>query len=386
MGLSGGISMCAVLGCLLLIPSLAHGTPQVGLEIGVGQLDERLRLHLRPDLILRSEANHLHLSAPIELFPRDLQLRSQDWDSLADFSAILQSLKWRQGGLSLQGGKLHFDAATETVVQRYPIGHHPNRPGSAVSIQGQGRRWRGQLGAASHFVVASLGYSLWQPQKHQPVQPELAVVVAGTHDSPIVGGHDGRVAWDLTLPYHGKGYALAGYASAVAGLGSHQNGTWRVHGGLRGEHRLEPDWLRWRLELRHSPSGLVAQPFDSIFGMLDPLSLVSMTAEPGLGVAARFEWSDRLRLRFDHDPGLQRAEGVISIHRGKTGRFYLGAGWLGVMKNPFLLSECRWRLQKGATLFARVRFLERSIDGGMNKEVLDGMVGISWALALQPGN
>ena len=38
-------------------------------------------------------------------------------------------------------------------------------------------------------------------------------------------GTDGRIALDLTLPYHGNGFAIAGYASAVAGIGSDQDGN-----------------------------------------------------------------------------------------------------------------------------------------------------------------
>ena len=126
--LSGTSSMGFWLGCFLLVPGLAAATPQVGLELGIGRLDERFRVHVRPDLVLISEENHLHLAAPIEFFPHDLSLRVEDWDSLADYTALLQSLRWRQGGLSIRGGKLHLNAAAETVVQHYPIGQHPNRP------------------------------------------------------------------------------------------------------------------------------------------------------------------------------------------------------------------------------------------------------------------
>ena len=120
--------------------------------------------------------------------------------------------------------------------------------------------------------------------------------------------------------------------------------------------------------------------------MLEPQSLASIRPEAGLGVSGRLEWGDRLRVRFAHDPGLQRAEAIANIHRGKTGRFYLGAGWIGDFQYPFVLTEFRWRLQKGATLFARARFLERSVEGASPQKVLDGMLGVSWALALQPGN
>ncbi len=373
------------LGWILLLPNLAAATPQVGLEVGIGRLDDRLRVHVRPDFRLLAEHHLLHLAAPIEFFPSDVSLRTQDWDSLTDYTALLQALNWQWGALKVRGGKLHLSTASETVVQRYPIGHHPNRPGSAISIRFQSHRWRSHLGLAHHFALASLGYSLWRPKSQQPVQPELALSLAVTDDSPITMGTDGRIALDLTLPYHGNGFAIAGYASAVAGIGSDQDGEWRVHGGLRGEHRLDPHWLRWRLELRHSPTGLVAQPFDSIFGMLEPKSRAVITPNSGLGFAAQLQWSDRLRIRFAQDPGLQRAEALATIHRGKIVRLYFGTGWMGEMEHPFLLSECRWSIQKGATLFARARFLERSIDGVVVRGVLDGMIGVSWALALQPG-
>ncbi|MBM65454.1 MAG: hypothetical protein CMH55_04375 [Myxococcales bacterium] len=371
---------------LAFVPGLAEATPHVGLELGIGRLDERLRLHIQPDLILKSEGQHLHLAVPLEFFPGELSLRRQDWDTAGDFTAILQDLKWRRGKLSASGGKLHLSAGAETVVQQYPIGHHPDRPDSALQFIGQNDRWRGQVALSRHFALASLAYSLWTPRVRQPVQPELALVVAGTDAGPLQPGVDGRLAIDLTLPYHGSDFALAGFASGVLGLGSHQDRQWRVHGGLRGEHRLSPDWLRWRLELRHSPSGLVAQPFDPSLGMLDPLTDLTLGPTGGLGFAAKVQWSDRMRLTFSQDPGLQRAEAVASIHRGKVGRIYLGGGWVGDRSHPFALAEVRWRLQRGATVFARARLLERSVEGGQPKAVTDGMLGISWALALQPGD
>lgn len=371
---------------LAFIPGLAEATPHVGLELGIGRLDERFRLHIQPDLILKSEDQRLHLALPLEFFPGDVSLRQQDWDTAGDFAAILQGLEWRRDKASVRGGKLHLSSGAETVVQQYPIGHHPNRPDSALQVIGQSDRWRGQLAVSRHFALASLGYSLWRPRARQPVQPELAVVMAGTDASPLLPGVDGRLAIDLTLPYHGAGFALAGFASGVLGLGSHQEDQWRVHGGLRGEHRLAPDWLRWRLEFRHSPSGLVAHPFDPSIGMLDPVTDLTIQTTGGIGFAAKVQWSDRVRFTFAQDPGLQRAEAVASIHRGKVGRVYLGGGWVGDRDHPFLLAEVRWRLQRGATAFARARILERSIDGGKPREIADGMLGISWALALRPGD
>ena len=57
------------LGWILLLPNLAAATPQVGLEVGIGRLDDRLRVHVRPDFRLLSEHHLLHLAAPIESFP-----------------------------------------------------------------------------------------------------------------------------------------------------------------------------------------------------------------------------------------------------------------------------------------------------------------------------
>jgi len=136
----------------------------------------------------------------------------------------------------------------------------------------------------------------------------------------------------------------------------------------------------------------MAQPFDAAMGLLDPEAdtiAVRKEAMAGLGFAGRLEWSDRFRFAFAQDPEVQRLEAVISVHRDKTGRFYLGCGWVsfaGLDNWPFLLGEVRWRLQKGATAFARARALERSINGGGQRLVSDGMLGISWALALRRGN
>ena len=89
-------------------------------------------------------------------------------------------------------------------------------------------------------------------------------------------------------------------------------------------------------------------------------------------------------LNFAQDPGLQRAEALATIHRGKIVRLYFGTGWMGEMEHPFLLSECRW-VSRRAQRSLQSSVLERSIDGVVVRGVLDGMIGVSWALALQPG-
>ena len=71
-------------------------------------------------------------------------------------------------------------------------------------------------------------------QRHLTRPARAGAVLGSYDDSLITMGTDGRIALDLTLPYHGNGFAIAGYASAVAGIGSDQDGEWRVHGGFTG--------------------------------------------------------------------------------------------------------------------------------------------------------
>ena len=69
------------LGWILLLPNLAAATPQVGLEVGIGRLDDRLRVHVRPDFRLPFKSiTCCTLLHSIEfLFSSDVSLRTQDW-------------------------------------------------------------------------------------------------------------------------------------------------------------------------------------------------------------------------------------------------------------------------------------------------------------------
>lgn len=373
----------AVLG--LLSSAVAMAETEVGLEAGVGLLDQRFRLHVQPDLLLVQGEQRLHLAAPIE-FLSGLKLRRSDWDEPSDYTALLQSLRYRRQGLELDGGKLALSAGAGTVLHHYHVGHHPDRPGSAVQVKLVRARWRTQLALAPQLAAATASFSLWKPARDQALQPELTVVLAGTDESPWHSGMDGRAAVDLTLPFYRSNYTVAGFLSSVMALGSHQDGQWRLHGGLMAEHLVGARWLRWRLEARQSPTGLVATPFDFNLSLLPPTQTLNSLPGPGIGLMASVSLSRAFSLRFAQDPGLQRAEFLAHIQDGKRRRVYLGLGWLGAVEIPFALAEIRWRLQRGATVFARGRLLHRKLGSADESSVVDCLAGISWALTIRRGD